>query len=119
VDHVQSLYCGRKVIGAVAATREPRCPPPGVREAVKLKKKAFRASLARGSPEAAALVKDAKTQAWEEFGETMEKDLRLASGRFWQTIQRRMVCGTPKSGQHDPSRGGRASRLGGCDPYPR
>jgi len=54
--------------------------------------------LARGSPEAAdrdqramraaaAVVMDAKTQALEEFGEAMEKDFRLASRRFWQTIR--------------------------------
>ena len=26
---------------------------------------------------------EAKTQAWEEFSEAMEKDFQLASGIFW------------------------------------
>jgi len=71
---------------------------PGVKEAVKLKKQAFWAWLAEGSSEgadryrqarraAAAVVTDAKTQAWKEFGVGMEKDFRLASRRFWQTIR--------------------------------
>jgi len=92
--------CGRKVIDAC-----PGCNPrnrwwtPGVREAVKLKKEAFRAWLVQGSPEAAdryrqarraaaTVVEDAKTRAWEEFGEAMEKDFRSASRRFWQTVRR-------------------------------
>jgi len=25
---------------------------------------------------------------WEEFGEAMEKDFKLASRRFWQTVRR-------------------------------
>ena len=37
---------------------------------------------------AAAVVAEAKTRAWEEFGETMEKDFRVASKRFWTTIKR-------------------------------
>jgi len=62
------------------------------------KKEAFWASLAQGSPEAgnrywqawrpeAAVVMDAKTWVWEEFGEAMEKGFRLASRRFWQTFR--------------------------------
>jgi len=87
--------CVRKVIGACLGGN-PRTL--GVREAVKLKKEAFRAWLAQGSPEAAdsyrqasraaaAVVADAKTRAREEFGEAMEKDFWLASRRFWHTIQ--------------------------------
>ena len=68
-----------------------------MREAVKLKE-AFRAWLSRGSPKAAnsyraakraaaLVVAEAKTQVWEEFGETMEKDFQLTSRVFWQTIQ--------------------------------
>ncbi len=33
------------------------------------------------------MVVEAKTRAWEEFGEAMEKDYRLASKRFWQTVR--------------------------------
>ncbi|KAK3555302.1 hypothetical protein QTP86_014896, partial [Hemibagrus guttatus] len=65
----------------------------------KLKKESYRAWLARGTPEAAeayrqakrttaAVVSEAKTRVWEEFGEAMEKDYRTASGKFWQTVRR-------------------------------
>ncbi len=37
---------------------------------------------------AARVVVEAKTRAWEEFGEAMEKDYQLASKRFWQTVRR-------------------------------
>jgi len=80
--------CGRKVIGACRASNQrTRWWTPGVREAVKLKKEAFWAWLAQGSPEAAAVVVDAKTRAGEEFGEAKEKDFRSASRRFWQTVR--------------------------------
>ncbi|KAK3532671.1 hypothetical protein QTP86_027655 [Hemibagrus guttatus] len=70
-----------------------------VRDAVKLKKESYRAWLARGTPEAAeafqqakrstaVVVSEAKTQVWEEFGEAMEKDYWMASGKFWQTVRR-------------------------------
>jgi len=70
-----------------------------VRDAVKLKKESYRAWLACGTPEAAdgyhqakwtetRVVVEAKTQAWEEFGEAMEKYYWLASKRFWQTVRR-------------------------------
>ncbi|KAK3505725.1 hypothetical protein QTP70_020346, partial [Hemibagrus guttatus] len=36
----------------------------------------------------AAVVSEAKTRVWEEFGEAMEKDYRTASGKFWQTVRR-------------------------------
>ncbi len=62
-----------------------------MKEAVKLKKEAFPAWMAQGSPEAAdrywearrdvaSVVREAKIWLWEEFGEAMEKDFRLASG---------------------------------------
>ncbi|KAK9542006.1 hypothetical protein VZT92_002010 [Zoarces viviparus] len=91
--------CGRKVIGACrGGNPRTRWWTPEVREAVKLKKENFKAWLAQGSPEAAeryrqarraaaAVVADAKTRAWEEFGEAMEKDFQLATRRFWQTIR--------------------------------
>ncbi|TWW57321.1 R2DM Retrovirus-related Pol polyprotein from type II retrotransposable element [Takifugu flavidus] len=37
---------------------------------------------------AATAVAEAKTRAWEEFGEAMENDFRTASKRFWTTIRR-------------------------------
>ncbi|TWW60624.1 R2 Retrovirus-related Pol polyprotein from type I retrotransposable element [Takifugu flavidus] len=72
---------------------------PAVRDAVKLKKESYRALLACGTPEAAdgyrrakrsaaTAVAEAKTRAWEEFGEAMENDFRTASKRFWTTIWR-------------------------------
>ncbi|TWW81657.1 hypothetical protein D4764_01G0014720 [Takifugu flavidus] len=68
-----------------------------VRDVVKLK--SYRALLACGTPEAAdryrqakrsaaTAVAEAKTQAWEEFGEAMENDFRTTSKRFWTTIRR-------------------------------
>ena len=70
-----------------------------MREAVKLKKESYRAFLASGTLEAAdryrqakrsaaLVVAEAKTRAWEEFGEAMENDFRMASKRFWSTILR-------------------------------
>ncbi|XP_054862758.1 golgi transport 1Ba isoform X1 [Amphiprion ocellaris] len=86
---------------------------PAVREAIRLKKEAFWAWLARGSPEAAngyrlakrAAVAEAKTRVWEEFVEAMEKDFRLVSRRFWQTI-RRLGGGRQGFAQAVYSRGG-------------
>ncbi|KAK3563728.1 hypothetical protein QTP86_034452 [Hemibagrus guttatus] len=76
-----------------------------VRDAVKLKKERYPAWLARGTPEAAeaywqakrttaVVVSKAKTRVWEEFDEAMEKDYRMASGKFWQTVRclRRAEC---------------------------
>ena len=92
--------CGRKVVGACRGGN-PRTQwwTPRVREAVRLKKESYRAWLACGTPEAAgryrqakraaaSAVSEAKTRVWEEFGEAMEKDFRLAPRRFWQTIRR-------------------------------
>ncbi|KAK3523520.1 hypothetical protein QTP70_001888 [Hemibagrus guttatus] len=92
--------CGRKVCGA-GRGGNPRTQwwILEVRDAVKLKKESYQAWLARGTPEAAeaywqakrttaAVVSEAKTRAWEEFGEAMEKDYRTASGKFWQTVRR-------------------------------
>ncbi len=99
VDAV-SRSCGRKVSGACrGGNPQTRWWTPEVRDAVKLKKESYRAWLACGTPEAAdgyrqakrsaaRVVVEAKTRAWEEFGEAMEKDYRLASKRFWQTVRR-------------------------------
>ena len=70
-----------------------------MRDAVRLKKEVYRAWLACGSLEAAdgyrrakrsaaVVVTEAKTRAWEEFGEAMEEDYRSAPKRFWQTVRR-------------------------------
>ncbi len=96
-----SRSCGRKVSGACrGGNPRTRWWTPEVRDAVKLKKESYRAWLACGTPEAAdgyrqakrsaaRVVVEAKTRAWEEFGEAMEKDsMELASKRFWQTIRR-------------------------------
>ncbi|KAK3560563.1 hypothetical protein QTP86_010899 [Hemibagrus guttatus] len=91
--------CGRKVSGA-GRGGNPRTQwwTLEVRDAVKLKKESYRAWLARGTPEAAKaywqakrttamVVSEAKTRVWEEFGEAMEKDYWMASGKFWQTVR--------------------------------
>ena len=82
--------CGQKVVGAGrGGNLRTRWWTRVVKEAVRLKKEAFRAWLAQGSPEtadgyrearraAASVVAKAKTQVWEEFGEAMEKEFRLA-----------------------------------------
>ncbi|TWW57328.1 hypothetical protein D4764_07G0000470 [Takifugu flavidus] len=65
-----------------------------VRDAIRLKKESYRALLACGTPEAAdryrqakrsaaTALAEAKTWAWEEFGEAMENDFQTASKRFW------------------------------------
>jgi len=117
--------CGRKFIGAgLGGNPRTRWWTLGIRGAVKLKKEAFRAWLAQGSPEAAdryrqarraaaAVVADAKTRALEEFGEAMEKDFRLASRRFWQTVptaQEGKAGSTPGCSQRE---GGAADPDGG------
>ncbi|TWW74447.1 R2DM Retrovirus-related Pol polyprotein from type II retrotransposable element [Takifugu flavidus] len=92
--------CGHKVVGACrGGNARTRWWTPAVRDAVKLKKESYRALLACGTPEAAdryrcakrsaaTAVAEAKTRAWEEFGEAMENDFRMASKRFWTTIRR-------------------------------
>uniref|UniRef100_A0A8C6LYC9 Endonuclease/exonuclease/phosphatase domain-containing protein n=1 Tax=Nothobranchius furzeri TaxID=105023 RepID=A0A8C6LYC9_NOTFU len=92
--------CGRKVTGASrGGNPHTRWWTPEVRGAVRLKKEAYRAWLVCGSPEAAdryriakrgaaVAVAEAKSRAWEEFGEAMEKDYRSAPKRFWQTVRR-------------------------------
>ncbi|KAK3549709.1 hypothetical protein QTP86_007157 [Hemibagrus guttatus] len=91
--------CGRKVCGAGRGGNPwTQWWTLEVRDAVKLKKESYRAWLARGTPEAAeayrqakrttaVVVSEAKTRVWEEFGEAMEKDYRMALGKFWQTAQ--------------------------------
>ncbi|KAK3534178.1 hypothetical protein QTP86_002508 [Hemibagrus guttatus] len=87
--------CGRKVSGAGrGGNPQTQWWTLELRDAVKLKKESYRAWLARGTPEAAEakrtatrVVSEAKTRVWEEFGEAMEKDYRMASGKFWQTVR--------------------------------
>ncbi|KAK3534617.1 hypothetical protein QTP86_016770, partial [Hemibagrus guttatus] len=91
--------CGRKVSGASqGGNSRTQWWTLEVRDTVKLKKESYRAWFARGTPEAAeayrqakrtkaVVVSEAKTRVWEEFGEAMEKDYRMASGKFWQTVQ--------------------------------
>ena len=91
--------CGLRALGT-SRGGNPRTPwwTAVVREAVRLKKEAFRDMLARGTPEAvagyrqarraaASAVAKAKQRVWEEFGETMEKDFRTAPKCFWKTIR--------------------------------
>ncbi|TWW56043.1 hypothetical protein D4764_08G0000300 [Takifugu flavidus] len=92
--------CGCKTTGAGrGGNPRTRWWTPEVRGAVKLKKEAYRSWLVCGCPEAAdryrvakrvaaATVAEAKTRAWEEFGEAMEEDFRSAPRRFWQTVRR-------------------------------
>ncbi|KAK0151552.1 hypothetical protein N1851_007152 [Merluccius polli] len=91
--------CGRKVVGACrGGNSRTRWWTPAVRDAVKLKKESYRTFLACGTPEAAGryrqakrsaavAVTEAKTRTWEEFGEAMENDFRMASKRFCSTIR--------------------------------
>ncbi|XDV52206.1 hypothetical protein PO909_020956 [Leuciscus waleckii] len=100
IVNAATLSCGRKVSGACqGGNPRTRWWTPEVRDAVKLKKESYRAWLACGTLEAADgyrqakrtaawAVVEAKNRAWEEFGEVMEKDYRLASKRFWQTVRR-------------------------------
>uniref|UniRef100_A0A8C6L319 Reverse transcriptase domain-containing protein n=1 Tax=Nothobranchius furzeri TaxID=105023 RepID=A0A8C6L319_NOTFU len=92
--------CGRKVAGASRGGNPHTCWwTPEVRGAIRLKKEAYRVWLVCGSREAsdryriakrgaAVAVAEAKSRAWEEFGEAMEKDYRSAPKRFWQTVRR-------------------------------
>ncbi|TWW64140.1 hypothetical protein D4764_03G0011480 [Takifugu flavidus] len=94
------VSCGCKAAGAGrGGNTHTRWWTPEVRGAVRLKKEAYRSWLVGGSPEAAdryrlakrvaaATVAEAKTWAWEEFGEAMEEDFRSATRRFWQTVRR-------------------------------
>uniref|UniRef100_A0AAY5K1H3 Endonuclease/exonuclease/phosphatase domain-containing protein n=1 Tax=Esox lucius TaxID=8010 RepID=A0AAY5K1H3_ESOLU len=86
IVEVAARSCGCKVFGACRGGNP-------------MNKESYQAWLACGTPEAADRyrqakqtaareVVEAKTQAWEEFGEAMEKDYWLASKRFWQTVRR-------------------------------
>ncbi|TWW66931.1 hypothetical protein D4764_20G0009630 [Takifugu flavidus] len=92
--------CSYKVTGAGrGGNPRTRWWTPGVRGAFRLKKEAYRSWLVCGSREAAdryrlakraaaETVAEAKTRAWEEFGEAMEEDFWLAPRKFWQTVRR-------------------------------
>jgi len=78
-------------------TVRPGTPTSG--RAVNLKKECYRTFLASGTLEAAdgyrrakrsaaSAVAEAKTWAWEEFGEAMENNFWTALKRFWSTIWR-------------------------------
>ncbi|TWW59208.1 hypothetical protein D4764_06G0007380 [Takifugu flavidus] len=100
IVEVADRCCGRKVVGACrGGNARTRWWTPAVRDAVRLKKESYRALLACGTPEAAeryrqakrsatTAVAEAKTRAWEEFGEAMENDFRMAPKRFWTTFRR-------------------------------
>uniref|UniRef100_A0A8C6PJP1 Endonuclease/exonuclease/phosphatase domain-containing protein n=1 Tax=Nothobranchius furzeri TaxID=105023 RepID=A0A8C6PJP1_NOTFU len=98
IVEVDVASCGRKVASAsCGGNPQTRWWTPEVRGAVRLKKEAYRAWLVCGSPEAAdryrkrgaaVAVAEAKSRAWEKFGEAMEKHYRSAPKRFWQTIWR-------------------------------
>ncbi|KAK0156273.1 Craniofacial development protein 2 [Merluccius polli] len=93
------VSCGLRVLGS-SRGGNPRTPwwTPVVREAVRLKKEAFRGMLSQRTPDAvagyrwarraaAAAVSEAKQRVWEKFGEDMEKDFRSAPKCFWKTIR--------------------------------
>ncbi|TWW81730.1 R2DM Retrovirus-related Pol polyprotein from type II retrotransposable element [Takifugu flavidus] len=100
IESEWTMFRASIVVGACrGGNARTRWWTPAVRDAVKLKKESYRALLACGTPEAAdryrrakrsaaTAVAEAKTRAWEEFGEAMENDFRTASKRFWTTIRR-------------------------------
>ncbi|XP_070399891.1 uncharacterized protein [Nothobranchius furzeri] len=100
IVEVDVASCGRKVAGAShGGNPRTRWWTPEVQGVVRLKKEAYRPWLVCGSPEAAdryriakrgaaVAVAEAKSRAWEEFGEAMKKDYRSAPKRFWQTARR-------------------------------
>ncbi|TWW74022.1 hypothetical protein D4764_14G0000230 [Takifugu flavidus] len=70
--------CGRKVVGACrGGNARTRWWTPAAADGYR-----------RAKRSAATAVAEAKTRAWEEFGEAMENDFRTASKRFWTTIRR-------------------------------
>ncbi|TWW77394.1 hypothetical protein D4764_12G0007840 [Takifugu flavidus] len=91
IVEVADRCCGRKVAGACCGgNARTRWQTPAVKDAVRLKKESYRALLACLTPEAAdryqqvnwsaaTAVAEAKTRAWEEFGEAMENDFRTAT----------------------------------------
>ncbi|XP_051275980.1 uncharacterized protein LOC127374553 [Dicentrarchus labrax] len=99
IAEAAAVRCGLKVLGASrGGNPQTRWWTLVVREAVQLKKEAFRDMLSRGTPEAvagyrqarrtaAAAVREVKQWVWEEFGEVMEKDFQTAPRRFWKTVR--------------------------------
>ena len=99
IAEAAAVSCGQKVLGA-SRGGNPRTPwwTMEVREAVRLKKEAYRGMLSRGTPDsvaryrqarrsAAAAVTEAKQRVWEKFGESMEEDFRAAPKLFWKTVR--------------------------------
>ncbi|KAK3572591.1 hypothetical protein QTP86_000401 [Hemibagrus guttatus] len=72
--------CGHKVSGA-GCGGNPRTQwwTLEVREAAEAYRQAKQAAV--------RVVSEVKTLVWEEFGEAMEKDCWMASGKFWQTVR--------------------------------
>ena len=78
-----------------------------VKEAIRAKKTAFRAWLTNKSSEqlqlrysaarktAATIVKQSKEKSWEEFGQKLDTDYRLANKVIWQTMRRLRGKQTP------------------------
>ena len=78
-----------------------------VKEAIRAKKTAFRAWLTNKSSEqlqlrysaarktAATIVKKSKEKSWEEFGQKLDTDYRLANKVIWQTMRRLRGKQTP------------------------
>ena len=92
--------CGRKRLG-VATGSEKRTPwwNEEVQEAVRAKKAAYLAWLSNKSPDlrnrytearktSARIVREAKAESWEKFGERLELNYSTANKVFWQTIRR-------------------------------
>nr|XP_054599407.1 uncharacterized protein LOC129163984 isoform X1 [Nothobranchius furzeri] len=100
IVEVADRSCGRRIVGACrGGNPRTRWWTLAVRDAVKLKKESYQVFLACGTPEAAdgyrqskwnaaRVVTESKTRAWEQFGETVEQVFHTASRRFWSTIRR-------------------------------
>ena len=93
--------CGRKRVGGTKNS-EKRTPwwNQKVKEAVRAKNVAYKAWLANKSSvelrsqysearkAAATNVKLSKEKAWEEFGERLANDFKMANKVFWHTVRR-------------------------------
>lgn len=88
--------CGHKLCGSCRSCNpKTQWKTPALRGAFRLKKGSYLARLACVTSEAPSryceatlrAVAEAKTWAWVEFGETIEKDYWLSSKQFWQTIR--------------------------------
>ena len=92
--------CGHKLVGVGhGGNTQIRRWPQAQRDAVKQKKELYWVFLDCVAPEAEGRYRQArrsaamafgkaKTWAWEQFGEDMENNFRMASKRLWTTIWR-------------------------------